>query len=177
MCVLKPPRGFVLCVLIPLFLGAAHAANDTPALLVSPPPSPATQYVRDLLVLDAAAALNAEADKAQTYSPPSPLVPGHGYRTSGLTGTPSLSGDDNDEADSLALPRDVMRLKAIWGVGTRLSALLDINGQTWVYRAGRAAALAGPHAGIRLIKIATPCAEFLLANGQSDTHCMSEGAP
>jgi len=159
----------VLCVLaVPL--ASAHA--ESPALLVPPPPAPTTQYVRDLLVIDAAAALQAEADKAGA-NPASPagLLP----RSHGLSSVAQNSAAPTDDEEAFAPSRhDAIRLAAIFGVGSRLSALLNDNGHEVVYRAGRAAPVSGPDSGIRLVKIAAPCVEMLLGDGQSATRCLNE---
>jgi len=177
MYVLKRFLGLALFALSsPLFMASAHADADPPALLVAPPPSPAMQYVRDLLVLDAAAALKAEADKAGLDNPRRLSQPA--YPLSSATNGQSFQVEGKAGEVDAAPPRyAAIRLTAILGVGSRLSALLDVNGQEVVYRSGRAAPVAGPDTGLRLVKIATPCVEILLDDGQSDTRCIHEVHP
>jgi len=150
-------------------LTPAHAEHlQAPALLVDPPPAPTTQYVRDLLVIDAAAALKEEADKAghdRYWTMPHSAYP---------VPSAATARHDKDETHVASPQRSVMRLKAILGVGSRLSALVDVQGRELVYRSGRAAPVSGPDTGLRLIKITVPCAEFVLDSGHPDTLCIHE---
>jgi len=163
----KQKFGWLLLALA-LLPPSVHAHST--ALLLPPPPSPAMQYVRDLLVLDAAAALNAEAVKVEMGSPRHLAAHPPGYFLSTEFASSSLS--DDKQAQSTPQPQRDVRLKAIVGVGQRLSAMLEIDGQTMVYRTGRDKPISGIDNGVRLIKISAPCVELRRKNGQSDTHCI-----
>jgi hypothetical protein len=67
-------------------------------------------------------------------------------------------------------PAPMVRLKGIVGVGMQLSAIVTIDGQDTVYRAGQALPALGPDKGLRLVKIAMPCARFTDTRYDTETH-------
>lgn len=158
------PAALVLPLLVlPLLCaGYAHASNlDVPP---APPAAPESRLVRELLEVDAQRALDAERrirqDALRTAN-----IPAHGAPPS-TTPVKKASPPAPKEAP-------IPRLMGIAGVGAHLSAIVESNGREVIYRRGTAAPVAGRDPGLRLLRIASPCAYFLDAHDRSLAICVN----
>ncbi|WP_427183756.1 hypothetical protein ACL598_19020 [Bordetella bronchialis] len=166
----RPSRRFPVLALVLLYAGYAHASNlDVPP---SPPAAPESRLVRELLEVDAQRALDAERrirqDARQVAN-----VPGHLPAPSAAS-APTASTSPTPNAPP-ASPKEapIPRLKGIVGVGGRLSAIVTADGQDTIYRDGLAAPFAGRDPGLRLVRIASPCADFLDTRNRSLAICVN----
>ncbi|OZI26055.1 hypothetical protein CAL26_01495 [Bordetella genomosp. 9] len=163
-------KGFPLLALALLYAGYAHASNlDVPP---APPAAPESRLVRELLEVDAQRALDAEKrirqDARQVANVPahSPFPSAASAPTASASPTPNAPPSSPKEAP-------IPRLKGIVGVGGRLSAIVTADGQDTIYRAGRAAPFAGRDPGLRLMRIASPCADFLDTRNRAVAICVN----
>lgn len=127
-----------------------HAQPDAQAIAPAPAPAPVSRLVKEILELDARRALLIEQRDNPNAASLGALPMGAGQPPAGVS-----------EAAAAQPPgQSAQRLLAIAGVGRNLSAIVASAGQRWVFRAGHAAPIAGPAAGLRLVRIDTPCAVF-----------------
>ncbi|ANN73219.1 hypothetical protein BAU08_19380 [Bordetella bronchialis] len=128
--------------------------------------------MRELLEVDAQRALDAERrirqDARQVTN-----VPTHSPSPS-ATSAPTVSASPTPTAPPPS-PKEaaIPRLKGIVGVGGRLSAVVTADGQDTIYRDGLAVPFAGRDPGLRLVRIASPCADFLDTRNRSLAICVN----
>lgn len=134
------------------FAVSAESANLQ--VVPTPPPAPPTHLVRELLEEDAQRAL---LNERLNHAPKAHVAPG--TATVSLAPAASTSAFEPGSAPTISSVSAV-RLKGIVGVGGQLSAVVHIEGQDVVYRAGQALPALGPDKGLRLVRIASPCAQF-----------------
>lgn len=159
---------------------AVSAESATLQIAPAVPPAPPAHLVRELLEEDAQRALvnerlshasNAHAAPGIATVSPTPVVNAGSFEAG------------NSDSNVLAVPvksAPPVRLKGIVGVGMQLSAIVNIDGQDAIYRAGQALPALGPDRGLRLVKIATPCAKFTDTRHDTETHisaCLNEVHP
>ncbi|ARP82899.1 hypothetical protein CAL12_20165 [Bordetella genomosp. 8] len=166
----RPRRPFSVLALVLLYAGYVHASNlDVPP---APPAAPESRLVRELLEVDAQRALDAERRIRQDARPVA-NVPGHLPAPSAAS-APTASASPTPNAPP-ASPKEapIPRLKGIVGVGRRLSAIVTADGQDTLYRDGLAVPFAGRDPGLRLVRIASPCADFLDTQKRSLAICVN----
>ncbi len=152
---------------------SAAAQSATEHVVPAPPPAPPAHLVRELLEEDAQRALATER------------------RSGPMQGTVALPAATNLPATVSASPPPApapaptkspvnARLKGIVGVGGQLSAIVQIDGQDVLYRTGQPLPATGRDTGLRLVKIATPCAQFVDHRHDTETTisvCLNEDHP
>lgn len=150
-------RGWGACMLMALLLPvAAHADGPLAGVLV-----------RDMLDIDARRALITERQAASGNMLPAGSLPS-------VTGQFQVQPADSQvPARAAAMPR----LTGIAGVGTRLTAFIEAEGQKTHYVSGRAAPASGPDLGLRLHRIKSPCAYFEDQSGSAVTLCLNGETP
>jgi hypothetical protein len=122
----------------------------------TPPPAPPTHLVRELLEEDAQRAL---LNERLNHAPKAPVAPG--ITPVSLAPTVSTYTSAFEPGPAPPVPSvSTVRLKGIVGVGGQLSAIVNIEGQDVLYRAGQALPAMGPDKGLRLVRIASPCIQF-----------------
>lgn len=162
------------------FLLPFTVSAESTTLKIAPdvPQAPPAHMVRELLEEDARRALvNERLSHASSANAAS------GNTTVGPTLAISTFEASNSTPNLPAVPvkpASVVRLKGIVGVGMQLSAIVSLDGQDVVYRAGQALPALGPDRGLRLVKIATPCATFTDTRHDPETPisaCLNEVRP
>ncbi|MBJ7264160.1 MAG: hypothetical protein JHC61_10725 [Burkholderiaceae bacterium] len=139
---------------------AVSAESTAPHIAPDVPPAPPAHLVRELLEEDARRAL---INERLSHASSAPAALGIATASPTLTVNAGLFEAGNSDSDVAVAPvksAPSVRLKSIVGVGTQLSAIVNIDGQDVVYRAGQTQPALGPDKGLRLVKIATPCARF-----------------
>ena len=155
---------------------AVSAESATLQIAPAVPPAPPAHMVRELLEADAQRALvNERLSHASSANAAS------GITTVSPTSVASASSFETGNVPAVQVkPAPPVRLKGIVGVGMQLSAIVNIDGQDVIYRAGQALPALGPDKGLRLVKIATPCAKFTDTRHDTETHisaCLNEVHP
>ena len=159
---------------------AVSAESATLQIATAVPPAPPAHLVRELLEEDARRAL---VNERLSHASNAHAAPG----IATVSPTPAVNAGSfeagNSDSNVLAVPvkpAPPVRLKGIVGVGMQLSAIVNIDGQDVIYRAGQALPALGPDRGLRLVKIATPCAKFTDTRHDTETHisaCLNEVHP
>lgn len=164
--------GMLFCFAAPLPSFAQSAMEQVVPL---PPPAPPAHLVRELLEEDAQRALVTERRSGATQGgavlPPSLKLP---------AAVSEPAADSSAPAPSPPKPAVNARLKGIVGVGGRLSTIVTIDGQDMLYHAGQQLPATGRDIGLRLVKIATPCAQFIDERHDTGTTisvCLNEDRP
>lgn len=150
-------RGWGACMLMALLLPvAAHADGPLAGVLV-----------RDMLDIDARRALITERQAASGNMLPAGSLPS-------VTGQFQGQQADSPTPDSTAA---MPCLTGIAGVGARLTAIIQVEGQQTHYVSGRADPATGPDLGLKLRRIKTPCAFFEDQSGSAVTLCLNGETP
>jgi len=144
----------------------------------TPPPAPPTHLVRELLEEDAQRAL---INERLSHAPKAHAASGITPVSLAPTVSTNTSASAFEPGPAPTVPSvSAVRLKGIVGVGTQLSALVNIEGQDVLYRAGQALPAMGPDKGLRLVKIASPCIKFTDIRHDTQTPlsvCLNEVRP
>lgn len=158
---------------------SAAAQSATEHVVPAPPPAPPAHLVRELLEEDAQRALATERrSSAPQVNSPATAVSLPPTLAAALPSDPA-SGPTSPGATPTK-PTVNARLKGIVGVGGKLSAIVQIDGQDVLYRAGQPLPATGRETGLRLVKIATPCAQFVDHRHETETPisvCLNEDHP
>ncbi|MDQ2148117.1 hypothetical protein RBI22_05315 [Alcaligenaceae bacterium C4P045] len=164
--------GLLSCFAVPLPSFAQSAMEQVVPL---PPPAPPAHLVRELLEEDAQRALVTERRSG--------AIQGSAVLKQSMKLPASVSESASDSSAPVASPpRPAVnaRLKGIVGVGGKLSTIVTIDGQDMLYRAGQRLPATGRDIGLRLVKIATPCAQFVDERHDTGTTisvCLNEDRP
>ena len=127
----------------------------------APPPAPPAHLVRELLEEDAGRAL-ANERLAQGHAASTRASVSATNQLQVTTAAPDSNPGDSSEPVEPPKPRPrAARLKGIVGVSGSISAIVDVDGRDVMYRAGQRLPAMGHDPGLRLVKIATPCAIFI----------------
>ncbi|MDH0090895.1 hypothetical protein N7373_05495 [Achromobacter mucicolens] len=156
--------GLLTGLAAPLLAAAQSAAEH---IVPVPPPAPPAHLVRELLEEDAQRALATER-RSGSMQGTAALPAG-----ANLPATVSASSPPAP-APAPTKPTVNARLKGIVGVGGQLSAIVQIDGQDVLYRAGQPLPATGRDTGLRLVKIATPCVQFVDHRHDTETETDTE---
>lgn len=174
---LHGPLCFGLLVSLAM-LSAAKAESLNLQVVPPAPPAPPTHLVRELLEEDAQRAL---LNERLNHAPKAPVAPGITPVSLAPTVSTNTSASAFEPGPAPTVPSvSVVRLKGIVGVGTQLSAIVNIEGQDVLYRAGQALPAMGPDKGLRLVRIASPCIKFTDIRHDTKTPlsvCLNEVRP
>lgn len=143
--------GLLTSLATPLSATAQSAAEH---VVPAPPPAPPAHLLRELLEEDAQRALATERRSGSMQGTAALPAAANLPATVGASSSPA-------PAPAPTKPAVNARLKGIVGVDGQLSAIVQIDGQDVVYRAGQPLPATGRDTGLRLVKIATPCAQFV----------------
>lgn len=146
---------------------SAAAQSATEHVVPAPPPAPPAHLVRELLEEDAQRALATERRSGSMQG------------TAALPATATLPATVSASPPPAPAPAPTKsavnaRLKGIVGVGGQLSAIVQIDGQDVLYRAGQPLPAAGRDSGLRLVKIVTPCAQLVDHRHDTETETDTE---
>lgn len=179
-----------------LCLGASPAGASASEPASAPPPGwDGAPLVRELLRLDAQAALAAEQDRLASLRGPAGRAEqarggaggygafgsqahsgAPGMRAAGGVATPPPYASHDGPG---LLPSSAIRVHAIYGTGQRLHAELSVGGQRYLYRAGRRLPVGMPflpdEAVPALESIAGACVA-VSRGGRTERHCMGRAA-
>ncbi|MFY2007028.1 hypothetical protein ACOTCS_24700 [Achromobacter xylosoxidans] len=162
--------GLLTSVAAPL---SAAAQSATDHVVPAPPPAPPAHLVRELLEEDAQRALATERRSGAIQG------------TAALPTAVNLPATVNAPSPPAPAPiptksKPNARLKGIVGVGGHLAAIVHIDGQDLLYRTGQPLPATGRDTSLRLVKIATPCAQFVDHRHDTETTisvCLNEDHP
>ncbi len=141
------------------------AQAESQAIVPSPPPSPPSHLVRQLLELDARQALAEERAKVKSPIPTNPF------------GETPLNADPATTETQAPPKPPTARLLAIVGVGKRLVAHIQVGERQAAYLGGSTSRIAGPDLGLSTLEISPPCATFSIRDQDASTYCLDERAP